>query len=191
MVVEAPAATTYLLRIDLAPPGETGEDTGVVEGPFEADDWIGMEWNGNLPGGLVDHGGTTDCDGEESDSPCHAYYGTIVSRPGGFTGSGADNPVEAMAWLLRDTGAMVDGQAVWQIVDAVVFEAPIGDTVLSMCYPQGAAHRLIAHADLVKGTVTAAVGWNWLSQVIEVIPPDRVVCVDGAGDRIAVGPGFG
>lgn len=191
--VTAPGPTTYHLRVDLAPPGEGGEDDGgfVVEGPFEAGDWIGMEFDGGPPGGLVDYGGAVDCVGEESDSPCHDYRGTIVARPGSFTGSGADNPVEAMAWLLRRTGAEVDGQAVWEIVDAAVFEAPIGDTVLDDCYPQGGDRDLVAHADVQRGAVTAAVRWDWVDRAIEVIPPDRVVCVDGAGDQVAVGPGFG
>jgi len=193
IVVGASAPTTYLLTVDLAPPGEGGDDTeaAVVEGVFVAEDWIGMDWSGDPPGGLVDFNGASDCQGEPAGSDCSAYYGTIIARPGSFTGSGADNPVEAMAWLLRNTGALVNDHAVWEIVDAVVLEAPIGDVVLNECYPQGGDSNLVAYADLTKGTVTGAVQWDWVTQEITVIPPDRVVCVNGAGDHIAVGPGFG
>lgn len=192
VVVAAPAPTTYLLRIDLAASGDGGEGGGeVAEGPFDPADWIGQEWSGDPPGGLADMGGAVSCVGEASDSPCHDYYGTVVAPPGTFTGSGADNPVEAMGWLLRDTGAREGDHAVWEIVDAVVIEAPVGDAVLDLCYPQGADRMLMAWADLVRGTVTGAIRWDWVTREIEAIPPDRVVCVDGDGDHIAVGPGFG
>ena len=192
IVVGASASTTYLIRVDLAAAGE-GEaaEATVIEGDFNADDWIGMEWSGDLPGGLVDFHGSSDCLSEASGSDCYAYYGTIVARPGSFTRSGADNPIEAMAWLLRDTGILVDSQPVWEIVDAAVFEAPIGDGVLNDCYPQGGERSLVAFADLARGTVTGAVQWDWVIQEIRVIPPDGVVCINGAGDHIAVGPGFG
>lgn len=192
IAVSATVPTTYLLSVDLAPPGaNAGGEAAVVEGPFDAADWVGMDWSGDPPGGLVDFQGAFDCVGEASDSDCHAYYGTIVARPGSFTGSGADNPIEAMAWLLRNTGALVDGHAVWEIVDAAVFDAPVGDTVLNLCYPQGGGHDVVAYADLTLGTVTGAVQWDWLTREISVIAPDRIVCVDGAGDHIAVGRGFG
>ncbi|MCJ7726287.1 MAG: peptidoglycan-binding protein [Acidimicrobiia bacterium] len=192
IAVSATAPTTYVLSVDLAPPGaNAGGEAGGGEGPVDAAEGIGKDWSGDLPGGLVDFDGTVDCVGEESGSDCHAYYGTIVARPGSFTGSGADNPIEAMAWLLRNTGAQVNGHALWEIVDAVVFEAPIGDTVLNECYPRGGGRNLVVHADLTLGSVTGAVQWDWLSQEISIIAPDGIVCVNGAGDHIAVGPGFG
>jgi peptidoglycan hydrolase-like protein with peptidoglycan-binding domain len=192
LAVAAPVPTTYLVRVDLTAGGGQGESgTTVVAGPFETADWIGVEWSGDPPAGLVEAGGATDCVGEDSGSPCHDYYGTIVAGPGAFTGSGADNPVEAMGWLLRDTGAREGDHALWEIVDAVVIEAPVGDAVLEVCYPQGADRMLVAWADIVRGTVTGAIRWDWVTREIEVVAPDRIVCVDGAGDQVAVGPGFG
>ncbi|MBU1494124.1 MAG: hypothetical protein KJ956_09165, partial [Actinobacteria bacterium] len=193
LLVGATPPTTYLLRIDLAPPapGIGGTTSTAVEGDFDADDWIGMEWSGDPPGGLQDYQGSTSCPELPADSACHDYYGTVITRPGLFTESGADNRVEAMAWLLHNTGTLVDDQAVWKIVDAVVFEAPIGDRVLNTCTLFEGARPVVAYADLVGGTVTGALAWDWEAEKMSLIPADRVRCFDGAGDVIAVGPGFG
>lgn len=195
IIVSATEPTTYLLEIDLAG-GETTSTTGassttVAPKPFNAADWIGMEWSGDPPDGLVGFPGATDCIGEPSGSECHDYYAIVVALPGSFTSSGADNLIEAMAWLTRNTGVYVGDHPVWKIVDAVVFEAPIGDRVLNECHPQAEERNLLAFVDIIQGTVTGAIEWDIEAGDISVIPPDRVVCVDGAGDTIAVGPGFG
>jgi len=195
IIVSATEPTTYLLEIDLSAtettPTTEAPATTVAPVPFNAADWIGMQWSGDPPGGLQHFDGASDCIGEPSDSECHDYYGFVVARPGSFTSSGADNPIEAMAWLTRSTGVYVDDHVVWEIVDAVVFEAPIGDTVLNDCHPQAEERNLVAYADLVRGTITGAIEWDMEAGEISVIPADRIVCVNGAGDTIAVGPGFG
>ncbi len=88
-------------------------------------------------------------------------------------------------------GALADDQAVWEIVDAEVFEAPIGDLVLNICFLPEENRPVVAFADMVKGTVTGALRWDWEAAAMSVIPPDRVQCVDGAGSVVDVGPGFG
>jgi len=195
IIVSATDPTTYLLEIDVSgaetTPTTEAPATTVAPVPFNAADWIGMEWSGDPPGGLQHFDGASDCIGEPSESECHDYYGFVVARPGSFTSSGADNPIEAMAWLTRSTGVYVDDHVVWEIVDAVVFEAPIGDTVLNDCHPQAEERNLVAYADLVRGTITGAIEWDIGAGEISVIPADRIVCFDGAGDAIAVGPGFG
>ncbi len=195
IIVSATEPTTYLLEIDLAG-GETtstteASGTTVAPKPFNAADWIGMEWSGDPPDGLVSFPGATDCIGEPPGSECHDHYAIVVARPGSFTSSGADNPIEAMAWLTLNTGDYVGDHPVWKIVDAVVFEAPIGDRVLNECHPQAGERNLLAFVDIIQGTVTGAIEWEIEAGDISVIPPDRVVCVNGAGDTIAVGPGFG
>jgi peptidoglycan hydrolase-like protein with peptidoglycan-binding domain len=195
IIVSATEPTTYLLEIDLSAPETTptteASGTTVAPEPFNAADWIGMEWSGDPPDGLVSFPGATDCIGEPSGSVCHDYYGIVVAWPGSFTSSGADNPIEAMAWLTRNTGVYMGDHAVWEIVDAVVFEAPIGDRVLNECRPQAEERNLLAFVDIIRGTVTGAIEWDIEAGDISVIPPDRIVCIDGAGDTIAVGPGFG
>ena len=195
VIVSATEPTTYLLEIGLSAaettPTTEVSSTTVAPEPFNAADWIGMEWSGDPPGGLVTFPGATDCVGEPSGSVCHDYYAIVVSYPGSFTSSGADNPVEAMAWLNHSTGVYVGDQLVWEIVDAKVFEAPIGDLVLNVCSPPGEERFVLAFADIVRGTVTGAIEWDREAGAISVIPPDRIQCVDGAGDTIAVGPGFG
>jgi hypothetical protein len=63
--------------------------------------------------------------------------------------------------------------------------------VLNTCTLFEGARPVVAYADLVRGTVTGAVAWDWQAGKMSVIPADRVQCVDGAGDVVAVGPGFG
>jgi len=195
IIVSATEPTTYLLEIGLSPaettPTTEAPGTTVAPDPFNAADWIGMEWSGDPPDGLVAFPGATDCIGEPSGSVCHDYYAIVVAHPGSFTSSGADNPVEAMAWLTHDTGAYLGDHVVWKIVDAKVFEAPIGDLVLNVCRPPAEERFVLAFADINRGTVTGAIEWDWEAGDISLIPPDRIVCVDGAGDTIAVGPGFG
>ena len=189
VVVSAPVPADYLLEIALGPPGP-----GFVTGPhpeedFDAAAWPGSAWPGPGAGGLVDAGGPEFCTG--GPDGCVRHRIVVVGHPGVFSGSGADNPAPVMAWLVRYGTGWGDGEEPGEVVAALAFTAPIGDSVFDDCTPPGGSGPVVAYGDRLRGILTGAVGWDGAAGELSRVDPGRLVCRGPAGEPVAVGPGFG
>jgi hypothetical protein len=189
VVVSAPVPANYLLEIAVGSPGPgfaTGPHPGEV---FDAAAWPGSAWPGSTDGGLVDAGGLEFCvDGPDG---CVRHRIMVVGHPGAFSGSGADNPAPVMAWLVRYGAGPGDGEEPGEVVAALAFTAPIGDSVFADCAPPGGNGPVVAYGDRLRGILTGAIGWDGAPGELSRVDPGRLVCRGPAGEPVAVGPGFG
>jgi peptidoglycan hydrolase-like protein with peptidoglycan-binding domain len=172
--VEIPITQVYTVRVMATPPTSyllSIEIPALPNEPFEAADWIGLEYQGDLPESLEVVSG--QCAGV--DMSCD-YGVTVAVRPGVLGPLGGSGTVHYLALLEL---SIDDG---WRIVDAETVRVEGEQLITAVCFTKTDDAPAVGIWDY-PDTILHAFVWDLPSEDLSVVSGDQVICQDPADNE--------
>jgi peptidoglycan hydrolase-like protein with peptidoglycan-binding domain len=173
-IVEIPTTQSYTIRVSATEPTSyvlAVEIPALPDEPFEAADWIGLEYSGSLPAGLEAVSG--QCAGENMSCD---YGVTVAVRSGALGPMGGSGTVHYLGLLEL---SIDDG---WRIVDAETVQVDGEQLITAVCFTRTDESPAVGIWDYPDAILHAFV-WDLPSEDLSVIPGDEVTCQDPADNE--------
>jgi peptidoglycan hydrolase-like protein with peptidoglycan-binding domain len=139
--------------------------------PFDPEDWIGLEYTGQLPEGLELLNG--QCVGV--DDVCD-YGVTIAVRRGALGLTGGSGTIDYLGLLEINLGEA------WRIVDAKTVRVEGERIITATCFTTADDAPAVGISDYPKALLHAFV-WDVAEENLTVVPGEEVTCLDPADNE--------